>query len=139
MVVYKYLTDPKDLHLIDAFAHQTIGTTNNREEMKAILWALYNYGVSADSFTYPIVYTDSMYCVNTFNDWMYRWKNNNWRKADKSTPENLDLIKFYDIIYNKWNKKIDLRKIKGHAGIEGNELADDLATGRVTAKEVLNE
>nr|DAQ93863.1 MAG TPA: ribonuclease HI [Caudoviricetes sp.] len=107
--------------------------------MKAILWALYNYGVSADSFTYPIVYTDSLYCVNTFNDWMYRWKNNNWRKADKSTPENLDLIKFYDIIYNKWNRKIDLRKIKGHAGIEGNELADDLATGRVTVKEVLGE
>ena len=127
------------MHLVDAFACQTIGTTNNREEMKAILWALYNYGVSADSFTYPVVYTDSLYCVNTFNDWMYRWKNNNWRKVDKSTPENLDLIKFYDIIYNKWNRKIDLRKIIGHAGIEGNELADDLATGRVTIKEVLGE
>ena len=44
--------------------------------------------------------------------------------------ENLELIQAY---YNWYQKgyRIDLRKIKGHNGHLGNELADKLATGEV--------
>lgn len=105
-------------------------TTNNREELKAILWAFMKYGVTSDEWEQaPIVYSDSAYAVNTLTNWMFNWYHHNWVKANKQTPENLDLIKPY---FERWMQgyRIDLRKIKGHNGNEWNELADQLATGK---------
>lgn len=112
--------------LLTTYSKQSENTTNNREELKAILYAMLNYGTLNSNV--PIVYSDSSYCVNTFNDWMFRWAKNGWIKSDKKTPENLDLIQAY---YNWYSKgyRIDLRKIKGHAGHQWNEMADQLATG----------
>ena len=113
-------------------------TTNNREELKAILYAFFTYGVKDNGeFTQvPGVYSDSAYCVNTFNEWMFNWARNGWINSSKKTPENIDLIKaYYD--YYQQGYRIDLRKIKGHAGHEWNELADQLATGRITPEEAM--
>lgn len=99
--------------------------------MKAILFSLITYGKNRPT---PIVYSDSAYCVNTFNDWMFRWASNNWIKSDGNSPENLDLIQAYYDFYNK-GYRIDLRKIRGHAGHKYNELADKLATGKISAEE----
>lgn len=109
-------------------------TTNNREELKAILWTFMKYGVPEGQWNYaPIVYSDSAYCVNTFNNWMFNWANHGWIKSNKEAPENLDLIKPF---YHHWQQgyRIDLRKIKGHAGHQWNELADQLATGKFAKK-----
>jgi ribonuclease HI len=78
----------------------------------------------------PIVYSDSNYCVQTFNDWMFNWARNGWIKSDKKVPENLDLIQAYYDWYQK-GYRIELRKIKGHAGHQWNEMADGLATGKI--------
>ena len=68
---------------------------------------------------------------------MFRWERNGWCKADGQIPENLDLIQEYFNLYQK-GYRIDLRKIKGHAGHLGNELADKLATKEMTIEEVMN-
>lgn len=104
------------------------GTTNNREELKAILYAFSEYGKYN-----PIVYSDSAYCVNAINTWMWNWKTFNWIKpTDKRTPENVDLFKAFDHLYNM-GLRMDLRKIPGHSGHKWNELADKLATGEEEA------
>ena len=104
-------------------------------ELKAILYVMLNYGVKCDDWNQPpIVYSDSAYCVNTFNEWMFGWAKKGWIKSDKKTPENLDLIQAYYEWYKK-GYRIDLRKIKGHAGHEWNELADKLATGYISEEE----
>lgn len=109
--------------------------TNNEMELKAILYVMLNYGVKCDDWGQPpIVYSDSAYCVNTFNEWMFNWAKNNWIKSDKKIPENLDLIQAYYDWYKK-GYRIDLRKIKGHAGYKWNELADKLATGYISEEE----
>ena len=114
-------------------------TTNNRQELKAILYTFLNYGVNINNSDFaqiPVVYSDSNYCIQTFNNWMFKWAGNSWTKSDKKKPENLDLI----IEFYNWYQKgyrIDLRKIKGHAGHEWNELADQLATGRITPEEAM--
>ena len=115
----------KDGEVITTYSKRSENTTNNREEIRAILYTMLLYGSKNNP---PIVYSDSAYCVNTFNDWMFRWAKNNWIKSDKKTPENLDLIKEY---YNWYQKgyRIDLKKIKGHIGNKYNEMADKLATG----------
>lgn len=109
--------------------------TNNEMELKAILYVMLNYGVKCDDWGQPpIVYSDSAYCVNTFNEWMFNWARKGWIKSDKQVPENLDLIQAYYDWY-KEGYRIDLRKIKGHAGHEWNELADQLATGYISEEE----
>ena len=121
----------------DSYAKRNENTTNNREELRAILQVMLTAGVhhSKEWAQPPIVYSDSAYCVNTFNDWMFRWAANNWIKSDGKVPENLDLIKAYYEHYMAGHR-IDLRKIKGHAGHEWNELADQLATGKISPLEV---
>ena len=112
--------------------------TNNEMELKAILFVMLEYGVKCDEWGQPpIVYSDSAYCVNTFNEWMFNWARKGWIKSDKQTPENLDLIQAYYDWYIK-GYRIDLRKIKGHAGHEWNELADQLATGYISEEEAMN-
>ncbi len=112
---------------IFTYAHQEVGTTNNRQEMKAILYALLNFG--SKEFA-PTVYTDSSYALNTFTDWMYMWEMRGWYKGNGEVPENLDLVKAY-FEYEKEGYKINLRKVKGHSGNKWNDLADGLATGRI--------
>lgn len=118
----------EDGKIIREYSKRCIGTTNNREELKAIIWTIYNYG-----HLNPNVYSDSAYCINTLTNWMWNWKANNWIKSDKKTPENLDLIQLYDKIVSS-GKKINLIKVKGHNGNTFNERADGLAVGRIQLK-----
>lgn len=125
--------------IIDVYDKQFNGpVTNNEMELKAILWAFLNYAVKIDgkqSQMIPIVYSDSAYCVNTLNEWVFGWAKNGWIKSDKKVPENLKLIKVYYEWYQK-GYRINLKKIKGHAGHEFNELADELATGKKHAEDM---
>lgn len=121
----------QDNKVIHAFAARENQTTNNRMEMSAILWALAAYGDLN-----PVVYSDSAYAVNTFNTWMWNWKRNGWVRPKGKPVENLDLVQKYDNLVSK-GYKIELRKVAGHAGVVGNTIADWLATGKITSKEVL--
>ena len=119
-------------NIIELYSKHCDGTTNNREELKAILYAMLKYGMPTYDWYggVPIVYSDSAYCVNTLNDWMFRWANNGWRKSDKNIPENLDLIQAYYDHYTD-GYRIELVKVAGHSGNKWNEMADGLATGRI--------
>ena len=116
--------------VVDYHAEQSEETTNNREELKAILWAFLKYGVPADAGVpnFPTVYSDSAYCINTFTNWMFSWAKNGWIKSDKKVPENLDLIQMF---YHRWNQgyRINFQKVKGHSGEKWNEMVDRLAKG----------
>ena len=116
------IVDPKG-EIIETYAKHCDNTTNNAEEMKAILYAACRARLAGES---AIIYSDSAYAINTFTNWMYSWERNNWIKSDGKTPENLDLVKaFFDL-----SKTMDINfiKVKGHKGNKYNELADKLAT-----------
>lgn len=115
---------------IKFYSKRSAETTNNREELKAILYSLLNYGRYNPIVT---VYSDSAYAINTLTNWMFGWARNGWVKSDKKIPENLDLIKpYYDYLNEGY--KINLVKVPGHAGVKWNEVADKLATGLLTAE-----
>lgn len=139
---YGVIVLDNDEKLLYNYNKRSENTTNNREELKAILYSFLNYGVNINNpllgfnnYDIPIVYSDSNYCVQTFNEWMFNWARNGWVKSDKKIPENLDLIQAYYDWYQK-GYRIDLRKVKGHAGNKWNELADQLATGKISPEEV---
>ena len=105
-------------------------TTNNAMELIAIIYAL-NRVTTLYKNEKVIIYSDSAYCVNICNDWIYKWAANNWCKANGKQIENMELIK---IIYNYLNKDFfncQIVKCSGHANIVGNELADALATNNL--------
>jgi ribonuclease HI len=124
-------------NLIECYSERCDYTTNNREELKAINWAMEMFGQPQDDWFQPCdVYSDSSYSVNTYNSWMAGWERNGWKKSDKKTPENLDLIQEYNT-YLKAGYKINLLKVKGHADNKWNNLADALATGKITSEEAM--
>lgn len=121
--------------LIEVYSKQytDIKVTNNEMELKGILYIMIHYGKYN-----PTVYSDSAYSINTLTNWMFSWARNGWIKSDKKTPENLELIKAYYDLYQK-GYRINLQKVKGHNNVNGNEIVDKLATGKISAEEVYNK
>ena len=98
-------------------------TTNNEMELTAILKALEHISQEEVNFIKPIIYSDSAYCVNLINTWMYNWERNGWRRPGDQEVKNLELIKqIFELA-----KIADIRKVAGHSGIEWNEYVDRLA------------
>lgn len=118
-------------YLYHTFQHTEVSTTNNREELKAMIEAFNDSMniINIYSNDQIIIYSDSAYVVNTINDWIWSWAKNNWMNSKKKTVENIDLMK---IIYNYLNTNFcpfQVVKVSGHEGVVGNEFADALATG----------
>lgn len=104
-------------------------TTNNREEIKGMIEVLKIVDTSKDSNF--IIYSDSAYVVNMCNSWIWNWKNHNWKNSKNITVENVDLVKQLYKYLSKNFSKCQIRKVKGHNGILGNELADALASNNI--------
>ena len=100
--------------------------TNNQMELKAILHVIKL--AAADKENSYLVYSDSAYAVNSINTWMYEWARTGWISSKKKPVENLDLIQEIYSYLEFPMKNFDLRKINGHSGHLGNELADALST-----------
>lgn len=119
------IVDPKG-EVIETYAKHCDNTTNNAEEMKAILYAACQ-GVLAKEDV--LIYSDSSYAINTFSNWMYNWERNGWVKGDGKVPENLEIVQaFFEV---SKMIKVTFVKVKGHSKNPFNELADNLATGKV--------
>lgn len=118
------IVDETTDEIIDTYAKSSQKTTNNAEEMKAIIFAVCD---AAKRGVPAIIYSDSAYAINTFTNWMFSWERNGWVKGDGKVPENLELVKAFFELNKKY--KITLNKVKGHVGDKYNEMADKLATG----------
>ena len=130
----------KNNKVIKEYSKPVFNTTNNRAELKAVIFAIQIAKILNRHVPREIlIYSDSAYVVQTVNKWMFNWASKGWKKADNKEPENLDLVKtLYQLM--QFERAIKVVKIKGHNGHEFNELADDLATrGTKKAKEKGNE
>ena len=94
-------------------------------ELMAILHTLKYIKDNELFFPKSIIYTDSAYCHNIINSWMYSWERNGWTRPRNQPIKNLDIIKqIYELA-----SFAQIEKVSGHSGVYGNELADKLATG----------
>lgn len=96
-------------------------TTNNRMELLAAIKAL--EALTKDSVV--DLYTDSNYVRQGITSWIKNWKRNGWRTAAKQPVKNADLWQELDELSTK--HQVNWHWVKGHAGILGNEKADQLA------------
>jgi ribonuclease HI len=100
-------------------------TTNNRMELMAAIAALeaLKRPVTAD------IHTDSQYLRNGIMQWINNWKRNGWRTASKEPVKNVDLWKRLDAALGA--HKVRWHWVKGHAGHDLNERADELARAAI--------
>ncbi len=102
-------------------------TTNNRMEITAAIEALL---ATKEENSETIIYTDSAYLLNGITSWVYGWEKNGWTTGTKEPVSNIDLWQKLLLEVRNRGKigTIVWKKIKGHAGIIGNERADIIAT-----------
>lgn len=106
--------------------------TNNIAELNALYKALQIADESKTNNNISI-FTDSKYAIDCISTWAYSWKKNGWSKKGGEI-KNLELIIEAHTLYEKLKTKIEIKHVKGHAGVEGNELADRMAVYTIKAK-----
>lgn len=102
-------------------------TTNNRMELTAAIMALSTLATYRPEEEKEIILkSDSAYMVNCWKQkWYKNWMKNGWVTSKKTPVENKEL--WEDLIPYFENPKITFEKVKGHAGVMGNEVCDTLA------------
>jgi ribonuclease HI len=96
-------------------------TTNNRMELMAAIVALETLKRACEID----LHTDSQYLRNGITSWIHTWKRNGWRTSDKKPVKNADLWQRLEAALG--HHDIHWHWVKGHAGHDLNERADELA------------
>lgn len=96
-------------------------TTNNRMELMASIEALNALKHSCE----VDLYTDSQYVKGGMTGWIIGWKKNGWKTSAKKPVKNADLWQLLDEAVSR--HKVNWHWVKGHAGHDENERADELA------------
>lgn len=105
--------------------------TNNTAELNALHKALLIALESEDSKV--IICCDSKYSIDCISTWAYGWKKNGWKKKGGEI-KNLAIIKVAHELYESIKNRVTIKHVKGHAGVEGNELADRMAGYAIVSK-----
>ncbi|MFJ6416029.1 RNase H family protein [Paeniglutamicibacter sp. NPDC091659] len=103
--------------------------TNNMGELMAVLDLFRSTAHLPDEELH--ILCDSQYVINSVTKWMPGWKKKGWKKSDGKPVLNLDLLKDIDAAIK--GRKYTFEWVKGHAGHELNEAADDRARAAATA------
>lgn len=106
-------------------------TTNNRMELMAAIRGLAALNRACE----VCLITDSQYVKKGITEWLVNWKKKNWKTAANKPVKNADLWKALDEQVVK--HEVTWQWVKGHAGDEGNERADQLANQGV--QDILNQ
>lgn len=98
-------------------------TTNNRMEMKALLFAFEALKKDGQIIS---VFSDSSYLMNCFREkWYKKWINNGWLNSSKNPVENRDLWEKLLPHLDK-HKEIQFYRVKGHVNLESKSVNLDL-------------
>ncbi len=96
-------------------------TTNNRMELTAAIEAL----SALKGWCVVELHTDSEYLRKGITSWIHNWKRNGWRNAAKKPVKNAELWQTLEALADKHD--VDWHWVRGHAGHDLNERADELA------------
>jgi ribonuclease HI len=103
--------------------------TNNQGELMAVIDLLEATAHLDDNDLH--IFCDSQYVINAVTKWMPGWKRKGWRKADGSPVLNRELLERLDRGLS--GRVYRFEWVKGHAGHDLNEAADERARAVATA------
>ena len=96
-------------------------TTNNQMELTAPIMALKKIPQGSE----VQIFTDSKYVKSGITEWIYNWKKNGWKTADKKEVKNKNLWTELDDLSNAFD--IEWIWVKAHSADELNNQVDLLA------------
>jgi ribonuclease HI len=97
-------------------------TTNNEMELTAAIKAL--AWLPANDVP-ALVQSDSQYVINGMNEWRHGWVANSWRTSAGKPVKNREL--WEALIAAMGDREVTWEWVRGHAGHQDNEGADQLA------------
>ncbi|WP_206483909.1 ribonuclease H family protein [Thalassotalea sp. G2M2-11] len=101
--------------------------TNNTAELNGLLEALKLGQLYINQGKQVQVLSDSKYSIDCITKWAAGWQKKGWKKADGQAIKNPELVQACYQLYLALKAKLIITHVKGHADIEGNELADRMA------------
>lgn len=113
-------------------------TTNNKMELMATIRSLKLVRDLGSAFTVDMR-ADSRYVVNGITKWVFGWQKNGWKNTQKEEVANRDLWESLVEVtadLEMSGSKILWNYTPGHAGIAGNDRADEIATNYADGKHV---
>jgi ribonuclease HI len=96
-------------------------TTNNRMELFAPISAL----TALKKSSQVDIYTDSQYVKNGITQWIFNWKKNGFKTANRTPVKNADLWVMLDNLVQQ--HEVTWHWVRGHNGHPLNERVDALA------------
>lgn len=111
------LSDGQQIEYFGGDAH----TTNNKMELMGAIIAL----EKSPHDQHLEIWTDSSYVKNGITSWIQGWKNKGWKTSGNKPVKNQELWQRLDAL--QASRDVSWHWVKGHAGHEGNEKADELA------------
>jgi ribonuclease HI len=105
--------------------------TSQRAELYAIYKAIKKIS-NIDKKMDIKIYSDSEYSIKSITIWIKKWKENNWKTANKKDVVNQDIIKKIDKLINNHEGKIEFTHVRSHTNKKDyesihNSIADTLA------------
>lgn len=98
--------------------------TNNNAEIQAARYAISQ--AACANLNKLIIHTDSKFLINCITEWINKWKKNNWKLVNGDDVKNkVELVKLDEALQKL--ERVEWIYVRGHKGIEGNEMADKLA------------
>ncbi|CDU25804.1 related to Ribonuclease H [Sporisorium scitamineum] len=119
-----FFEDPDLHHLNESRRLPGPAQTNNRAELMAIIRAIQ---LCPNDGRQLLIMSDSQYSMNAVTKWLPNWKKRGFKTALGEDVQNQDLIMQLDREMDSRYPRPKLEYVKGHAGIDGNEIVDRMA------------
>jgi len=117
------------------YGHYQTQGTNNTAELMALQFAMKIATQAISNGKTVEICSDSTYALNSMRQWANGWQENGWKKHKGEEVQNRNIIQPMYESYLTIAAKVLLSHVKGHSGIEGNELADRMAVVAIARKQ----
>ena len=108
--------------------------TNNTAELLGLHHALEFARAAIAEQLSVAIHCDSKYAIDCITSWAFGWKAKGWTRKGGEI-KNLELIQQAHALYLEIASTVQVLHVRGHAGIEGNELADRMSMLAVERRE----